>query len=180
VSDRLTLGPCLPQNRRVFFVRQFWTLDQSPVAEPVAVAGEVARGLMLDPLAQKAGRPRPVNYSNNHELAGPARNSLCRLLRICAARTAWFEPGVEAAIAASILVAVAGLSSLLGRCGRSLILVTTAIGLGHGFGLSFSLRDLLAHRRAGYSAGSRGFQCRRGDRTAGHWALSVPAVQGAR
>jgi hypothetical protein len=59
-----------------------------------------------------------------------------------APRIAWFEPGVEAAIAASILVA--GLSSLLGRGGRSLILVTTAIGLVHGFGLSFSLRDLLA------------------------------------
>ena len=39
---------------------------------------------------------------------------------------------------------MAGLSSLLGRGGRSLILVTTAIGLVHGFGLSFSLRDLLA------------------------------------
>ena len=59
-----------------------------------------------------------------------------------APRTAWFEPGVEAAIAASILVA--GLSSFLGRGGRFLILVTTAIGLVHGFGLSFSLRDLLA------------------------------------
>jgi hypothetical protein len=59
-----------------------------------------------------------------------------------APRMAWFEPGVEAAIAASILVA--GASSLLGRGGRSLILVTTAIGLMHGFGLSFSLRDLLA------------------------------------
>jgi hypothetical protein len=59
-----------------------------------------------------------------------------------APRMAWFEPGVEAAIAASILVA--GASSLLGRGGRSLILVTTAIGLVHGFGLSFSLRDLLA------------------------------------
>jgi HupE / UreJ protein len=55
---------------------------------------------------------------------------------------AWFEPSIEVAIAASILVA--GLSALLGRGGRSLILVTTAIGLVHGFGLSFSLRDLLA------------------------------------
>src|SRR5262245_5361779 len=59
-----------------------------------------------------------------------------------APRVAWFEPSIEVAIAASILVA--GLSALLGRGGRSLILVTIGIGLVHGFGLSFSLRDLLA------------------------------------
>ena len=59
-----------------------------------------------------------------------------------APKPAWFEPGIEAAIAASIVLA--GASSLLGRGGQMLVLATLGIGLVHGFGFSFSLRDLLA------------------------------------
>ena len=59
-----------------------------------------------------------------------------------APKPAWFEPGIEAAIAASIVLA--GASSLLGRRGQVLVLVTLGIGLIHGFGFSYSLRDLLA------------------------------------
>ncbi len=58
-----------------------------------------------------------------------------------APKPAWFEPGIEAAIAASIVLA--GVSTLAGRGGQMLILVTLGIGLIHGFGFSFSLRDLL-------------------------------------
>jgi hypothetical protein len=59
-----------------------------------------------------------------------------------APKPAWFEPGIEAAIAASIVLA--GASSLLGRRGQVLALVTLGVGLIHGFGFSYSLRDLLA------------------------------------
>jgi hypothetical protein len=46
-----------------------------------------------------------------------------------APKPAWFEPGIEAAIAASIVLA--GASSLLGRRGQVLVLVTLGIGLIH-------------------------------------------------
>lgn len=56
-------------------------------------------------------------------------------------KPAWFEPAIDAAIAASIVLA--GAVALLGRGGRGLVLVTLGLGLLHGFGFAFSLRELL-------------------------------------
>ena len=72
-----------------------------------------------------------------------------------APKPAWFEPGVEAAIAASIVLA--GASVLLGRGGRILVLVTLGIGLIHGFGFSYALRDLLAADGPNVIPGLAGF-----------------------
>jgi hypothetical protein len=72
-----------------------------------------------------------------------------------APKPAWFEPGIEAAIAVSIVLA--GLSTLLGRGGRMLILVTVGIGLIHGFGFSYSLRDLLSADGPNVVPGLAGF-----------------------
>jgi HupE / UreJ protein len=72
-----------------------------------------------------------------------------------APKPAWFEPGIEAAIAASIVLA--GLSTLLGRGGQALVLVTLGIGLIHGFGFSFALRDLLAADGPNVLPGLAGF-----------------------
>ncbi len=55
---------------------------------------------------------------------------------------AWFAPGIEAAIAFSILLAA--LATLSGRGGPGLFFVTLALGLVHGFGFSAALRDLLS------------------------------------
>ena len=70
-------------------------------------------------------------------------------------RPAWFDPGVEAAIAASIVLA--GVSSLLGRGGRAMPLVTLGLGLVHGFAFSSSLRDLLAADGPNVVQGLAGF-----------------------
>ncbi len=72
-----------------------------------------------------------------------------------APKPAWFEPGIEAAIAASIVLA--GLSTLAGRGGQALILVTLGIGLIHGFGFSFALRDLLSADGPNVLPGLAGF-----------------------
>jgi hypothetical protein len=72
-----------------------------------------------------------------------------------APKPAWFEPGIEAAIAASIVLAA--ISTLSGRGGRGLVAVTLAIGLIHGFGFSFSLRDLLHSDGPNVLAGLAGF-----------------------
>lgn len=58
-----------------------------------------------------------------------------------APQPAWFQAGIDAAIAASIVLA--GAAALAGRGGRALIAVTLGLGLIHGFGFAFSLRDLL-------------------------------------
>lgn len=59
-----------------------------------------------------------------------------------APQPSWFPPAIDAAIAASILLA--GAAALFGRGGAGLAAVTLALGLIHGFGFSFALRDLLA------------------------------------
>jgi HupE / UreJ protein len=72
-----------------------------------------------------------------------------------APKPVWFEPGIEAAIAASIVLA--GMSTLVGRGGQALVLVTLGIGLIHGFGFSFALRDLLAADGPNVLPGLAGF-----------------------
>ena len=54
---------------------------------------------------------------------------------------AWFVPSVEAAIAASIVYA--GVVALWGRERAATFFVTLLIGLLHGFGFAFVLRDIL-------------------------------------
>ena len=73
-------------------------------------------------------------------------------------RPLWFDAGVDAAIAASIVVA--GVSGLLGRGGRVMPLVTMVLGLVHGLAVSYALRDMLnadgpnvAQGLAGFNAG---------------------------
>jgi hypothetical protein len=55
---------------------------------------------------------------------------------------AWFIPGVETAIAISIVYA--GAIAVLNRSGASALPVTAAMGLLHGFGFSFVLSDMLS------------------------------------
>ncbi len=54
---------------------------------------------------------------------------------------AWFIPGVEMAIALSIIYAA--IIAVSERSGTSALLVTTAIGLVHGLGFSFFLHEIL-------------------------------------
>lgn len=67
----------------------------------------------------------------------------------------WFAPGIDAAIAASIVLA--GGVALAGRGGQGLAVVTLALGLIHGFGFSFALRDLLAADGPNVLPGLAGF-----------------------
>ena len=54
---------------------------------------------------------------------------------------AWFVPAVETGIALSIIYA--GAIAVFGRATAATVVVTTAIGLLHGFGFSFVLHDVL-------------------------------------
>ncbi len=68
---------------------------------------------------------------------------------------AWFAPAIDAAIAASIVIA--GAVALLGRGGQGLVAVTLLIGLIHGFGFSFALRDMLSADGPNVLPGLAGF-----------------------
>ena len=59
---------------------------------------------------------------------------------------AWFVPFVETGIALSIIYAAA--IAVLRRPAAGTFLVTTAIGLLHGFGFSFVLQEILSHDAA--------------------------------
>ena len=56
-------------------------------------------------------------------------------------KAAWFVPAVETAVAASILVAAVAALRMAGRA--PLFWLTCAVGLVHGLGFSFALRDML-------------------------------------
>jgi hypothetical protein len=56
-------------------------------------------------------------------------------------KAAWFVPAVETAVAASILVAAVAALRMAGRA--PLFWLTCAVGLVHGLGFSFTLRDML-------------------------------------
>jgi hypothetical protein len=57
-------------------------------------------------------------------------------------REVWFVPAIETAIAASIVLAAGSL--LVGVMGaRALTILTVVVGLVHGLGFSFGLRELL-------------------------------------
>jgi hypothetical protein len=56
-------------------------------------------------------------------------------------KAAWFVPAVETAVAASIMLAAAAALRVKGRA--PLFWLTCAVGLIHGLGFSFALRDML-------------------------------------
>ena len=70
-------------------------------------------------------------------------------------RPAWFDPGIDAAIAVSIVLA--GASGLLGRGGWAVPLLTLGLGLVHGFAVANALRDLLAADGPNVIQGLAGF-----------------------
>jgi HupE / UreJ protein len=70
-------------------------------------------------------------------------------------RPAWFDPGVDAAMAASILLA--GAACFIGRGERAMPLVTLGLGLVHGLAVADALRDLLAADGPNVIQGLAGF-----------------------
>jgi hypothetical protein len=70
-------------------------------------------------------------------------------------RPPWFDPGVDAALAGSILLA--GASSLIGRGGWAMPLLTLLLGLVHGLAVAYALRDLLAADGPNVIQGLAGF-----------------------
>jgi hypothetical protein len=75
---------------------------------------------------------------------------------------AWFIPAVETAIALSILFAAASVM-LRAAPQRALVLLTAAVGLVHGLGFSFALRELLdvegPHVLTSFAAFNLGVEC---------------------
>jgi hypothetical protein len=70
-------------------------------------------------------------------------------------RPAWFDPGIDAAIAVSIILA--GASGLFGRGGPAVPVLTLGLGLVHGLAVANSLRGLLAADGPNVIQGLAGF-----------------------